>query len=110
MCGGTKQSPINFDTVTDRQSTLPIFNMANTDNFTVENKGHSIEVRVSDLLRRFITFDSVTYYFDHLHFHTPSEHHINGKHFDAEAHFVFKDQNKNPAVLGVLYSVNAGGV
>jgi carbonic anhydrase len=109
-CGGNKQSPIDFNSIKDKSGVLPDFYIANANNFTVDFKGHNIEVRVSDSsLRSYITFNSVTYYFDHLHFHTPSEHHIDGKHFDAEAHFVFKDQNKNLAVLGVLYRVSAGG-
>ncbi|GBB85372.1 hypothetical protein RclHR1_11920003 [Rhizophagus clarus] len=108
-CRGNKQSPINFNTNTDRPSPLTsgFFRIYNTDNFTVSNS-HGIEF--TDLLRRSaITFDFVTYDFQQVHFHIPSEHRIDGKHYDAEAHFVFKDRNNNLSVIGVLYSVNAGG-
>lgn len=40
------------------------------------------------------------------HFHTPSEHTVNGKHFDMEMHMVHKDKDGNLAVVGIL--INKG--
>ncbi len=42
-----------------------------------------------------------------LHFHTPSEHTINGLHFDLEMHIVHKSQTDAPidSVLAVLFNV-----
>jgi carbonic anhydrase len=112
-CRGYKQSPINFDTTTDSPSpSLSLsandFRIYKTNDFSITNKGHTIEV--TDFLQRnSITFDYTIYYLQQVHFHTPSEHHINGKHYDAEAHFVFKNQYNKLSVIGILYSVNAGG-
>ena len=36
------------------------------------------------------------------HFHTPSEHQLNGQYYDLEIHFVHKDESGNLAVLGVM--------
>jgi len=42
------------------------------------------------------------------HFHSPSEHHIDGLYFPMELHMVFKSQTSGDmAVLGTLYSVGA---
>lgn len=111
-CNGSRQSPINFDSINDKPS-APIINtiyntIYNTDNFKIENKGHTIEL--TDFLgRSSIAVDGKTYSFQQVHFHTPSEHHIDGKHYDAEAHFVFKQNDNDLSVIGVLYSVSAGG-
>lgn len=37
-----------------------------------------------------------------LHFHTPSEHHIDGKTYELEAHFVHKAQTGQMAVVAVM--------
>ena len=39
------------------------------------------------------------------HFHTPSEHYINGTPFPMEVHFVHRSQNGELAVLGVMFKV-----
>ncbi len=38
------------------------------------------------------------------HFHTPSEHTVDGKHFDAELHFVHKNAHGELAVVGLLFT------
>ena len=45
-----------------------------------------------------------------MHFHAPSEHTFNGKHYDLELHIV----NSNPgvtdlSVIGIMFDVKAGG-
>lgn len=45
-----------------------------------------------------------------LHFHVPSEHTIDGKHFPLEGHFVFKAQNGRLAVLGVMYEIGSANL
>ncbi|KAI7731119.1 hypothetical protein M8C21_011355, partial [Ambrosia artemisiifolia] len=39
------------------------------------------------------------------HWHTPSEHTIDGKRYDAELHFVHSNDQKQLAVIGVLYKI-----
>ena len=46
-----------------------------------------------------------------LHFHAPSEHSVDGKHFDLEMHIVHVDKvtNKPAAVIGFFFDVQDGG-
>ena len=44
------------------------------------------------------------------HFHAPSEHTFDGKHYDLEMHFVHVDYNKKKlAVIAVFFDQAAGG-
>lgn len=49
-----------------------------------------------------ILYDGSRYELESYHFHTPSEHAINGELAAAEIHFVHVDDEGNAAVLGVL--------
>ncbi|RIA81334.1 alpha carbonic anhydrase [Glomus cerebriforme] len=111
MCGvGQKQSPINFHTNIDYASVSPYVYMQNVNYVRMENNGHTIELSSPQWQNSFINFDSTNYYFKQVHFHTPSEHRINGIHMDLEAHFVFEDPNtKRKAVVGVLYYIDPLG-
>lgn len=45
------------------------------------------------------------------HFHTPSEHTLDGRHLAMEAHLVHRNlETGNLAVLGVFVEVGAGGL
>jgi len=44
-----------------------------------------------------------TYWLQDLHFHSPSEHRINGKSSPLEAHFVNEDKNGKIAIVSVLF-------
>ena len=47
-----------------------------------------------------------------LHFHSPSEHTINGKYFDVELHIVHKYKGTDSqlgAVLGIFFDLEVGG-
>jgi len=45
-----------------------------------------------------------------LHFHAPSEHTVNGKHYDLEMHIVHLTASGAPgAVIGVFFDRKAGG-
>ena len=53
-----------------------------------------------------IHIDGEKYELDQFHFHTPSEHRIDGKHADIEQHLVFQSETGKVSVVAVLY--NAG--
>jgi carbonic anhydrase len=45
-----------------------------------------------------------------LHFHAPSEHTVEGKHFDLELHIVHVDAVQNPAaVIAIFFDRVEGG-
>jgi carbonic anhydrase len=99
---GNTQSPVDIvpakllkaDWLTELQLTL------RPTKLHAVNNGHTIQVncdRGSSL-----TFEKVTYQLAQFHFHTPSEHLVNGRAADMELHAVFQDAAKHLAVVGVL--------
>lgn len=66
----------------------------------VLNNGHTIQV-VSDGSSS-ITVGETAYSLAQYHFHTPSEHTLNGESFAAELHLVHRDTQDRLAVVGVM--------
>ena len=64
------------------------------------NNGHTIQV--SPEKGSTITYEGKLYELKQFHFHTPSEHTINGKHFPMEIHLVHQADDNSLAVIGVL--------
>lgn len=93
---GTSQSPIDITGATAKSLTDITFNY--DPNLGILNNGHTIQMDPT----RTIVVDDVTYTLLQYHFHSPSEHTVNGKQYDMEAHFVHKDSDGNLAVVGVL--------
>jgi len=106
-CGLHCQSPINIQEATTHQVDLPdiTFNY-NPARSVIQHLGHTVQVaQISEnalSTNNHIKVDGQTYDFKQLHFHTPSEHVINNKRFDLEAHFVHKDTQGNIAVVGAV--------
>jgi carbonic anhydrase len=110
MNDGTAQSPINIVTAglpsnTKHRSDLKFTGSING----VENLGHTIQV---DFAEGSVTLvDGKRYELKQLHFHTPSEHLIDGITFPMEMHIVSKvnDSPKNGGstytVLGILFKM-----
>lgn len=77
-------------------------------NATLKNRGHDIEVGWEGDAGS-IEIDGIEYLLQQAHWHSPSEHFINGKRYDMELHMLYaspdpKVQN-NTAVVGVLYKI-----
>lgn len=101
---GEKQSPINIDVkqTTAKHYPNPIFNYGVSQASLIDN-GHSIDV--SPIARNnpsTMTLNDKEYKLVQFHFHAPSEHTINGKHFPLEIHFVNKSADGTLAVIGVM--------
>jgi len=71
----------------------------------VLNNGHTIQLNYSEGSK--LQSEGVEYDLLQLHFHSPSEHTINGKSFPLEVHFVHKAQNGTLAVVGVMFEEGA---
>lgn len=67
---------------------------------TILNNGHTVQVQF-DAGSTF-TSSGKDFQLVQLHFHTPSEHQLNGKSFPAEVHFVHRNAAGQLAVLGVF--------
>jgi len=70
----------------------------------VANNGHAIQVDQKGAGT--LKFQGREYQLLQFHFHTPSEHKIDGKAREMEAHFVHKSEQGQLAVIGVM--INAG--
>ena len=105
MCKiGKNQSPVDINgenTVKACLKPLKIHFFA--DAKYVLNNGHTIKVITAG--ESYLVIDGRKFYLKQFHFHAPSEHTINGKHYPFEAHFVTADKEGNLAVIGVLFKV-----
>ncbi|MDU4698169.1 MAG: carbonic anhydrase family protein [Paenibacillus sp.] len=99
---GKLQSPIDIDTskVVDYLGSGLELNYEQIGTY-VENNGHSIQVG----LRGTAEIDDREFSVSQVHFHSPSEHTLDGKHFPLEGHFVHLAQNGRIAVIGVMFTV-----
>lgn len=96
---GKEQSPINIQT--SQQVDLPSIQFSYKDTpFKVKNNGHAIEVEYE--LGSSITIAGKRYELSQFHFHSPSEHTVNGKVYPLEAHLVHKSKDGKIAVVGVF--------
>ena len=70
---------------------------------TVENTGHVVEVPIPTGVHDSLRLDGDRYELEQYHFHAPSEHAINGRLADVEAHFVHHNAQGATAVVGILF-------
>lgn len=98
---GTEQSPVDIAT-TGKAELLPglEFSYAPTP-LVVENTGHAIEVPMPEESENMLLIGDGAYRLTQYHFHAPSEHTLDGKPFDAEAHLVHENEDGRLAVVGV---------
>jgi len=107
VCGnGRAQSPIDLASTgaAARQPTvvldykpLPL---------TIMHNGHTVVVEVANGSR--ITIDGKPFELLQFHFHTPSEHTVDGKAFPAEVHFVHRAADGELAVIGAFIAGTSG--
>jgi len=101
MCAkGKNQSPINI-TATIESELSPISFSYSSSPLDVINNGHTIKASMTP--GSSITVDGHIYELKQIHWHTPSENHIDGRSFPMEAHFVHADTEGNLAVIGIMY-------
>lgn len=64
------------------------------------NNGHTIEVETEGA--NTLILDGVAYELKQFHFHTPSEHRVQGRGYDMELHLVHASADGSNAVIGVF--------
>ncbi len=96
---GKEQSPIDIRNT--KKADLPKinFNYQKTK-LNVVNNGHTIKVKYDK--GSYIKYEDRRCDLLQFHFHTPSEHLINGRAFPMEVHFVHKCDDGNLLVIGVM--------
>jgi carbonic anhydrase len=101
---GMSQSPIDISAPI--QGGGPALRFAYDEaELIVENTGHVIEVPMPEDAHQTLGIGGTVYTLIQYHFHAPSEHTINGQHFDLEAHLVHENAAGQLAVVGVLMDV-----
>lgn len=104
---GFEQSPINIVSAADEGGKHQITLFFKDEVNKVENLGHTVQLDFAD--GSSIVQDDTTFNFKQCHFHTPSEHLVDGITFPMEMHIVNimpnEDKNATPQylVIGVLF-------
>jgi carbonic anhydrase len=100
ICGtGIHQSPIEISSTNEKDLPNIVFHYESSQ-VNIFNNGHTVQVNYD--VGSYIELDDVRYDLLQFHYHTPSEHMINGKSFPAEIHLVHENMAKELAVVGVL--------
>lgn len=110
---GKEQSPIDISkagagtanpwTINYRTTSLEIDHHEHV--VDIVDNGHTIQVTVDQ--GSTLTTSRNTYQLKQFHFHTPSEHTVEGKSFPMEVHFVHQSADGNFAVVGALFAEGA---
>ncbi|PTM58789.1 carbonic anhydrase [Desmospora activa] len=97
---GKEQSPIDISEYKPADL-VPIKFGYHAADWGVVNNGHTIQANIASQDNT-IKLDGTTYTLQQFHFHTPSEHTIDGKPTDMELHLVHQDKDGNLAVVGLM--------
>ncbi|KAL5220982.1 hypothetical protein ABZP36_025695 [Zizania latifolia] len=103
---GKRQSPINLALLE-----LTLAPGLGYLNYTYQNANASVVNRGHDIMVRFdgdagsLVINDTAYQLRQMHWHTPSEHTIDGKRYDMELHMVHLNAQNEAAVIGILYDV-----
>lgn len=99
---GERQSPIDIvtDSIKDAESLDNLyFDYKDTD-INIVNNGHTIQVNSDNT--SYALFQGKKFKLLQFHFHSLSEHSVNGKYYPMEAHLVHQAQDGELAVVGVF--------
>ncbi len=104
-CGeGFEQSPIDLTGAVALDLPNAVMSYVPADATLVDN-GHTVQVNVPEAGT--LELDGKVYDFVQFHFHSPSEHTVEGDHWPMEWHFVHRAADGSLAVLGVLVEEGA---
>lgn len=97
---GNQQSPININLNQPQKLVKPKINYQSTS-IHILNDRHTVKVNCDR--GSFLRLNNHSYEVQQFHYHSPSEHSLNGQFFPAELHIVHHDNNDNSyAVVGIL--------
>ncbi|XP_020108579.1 alpha carbonic anhydrase 7-like [Ananas comosus] len=105
-CGkGRSQSPIDLlnKRVQQVSSLGTLRRSYSPSNAILKNRGHDIMLQWEDDAGA-LWINGTTYDLKQLHWHSPSEHTINGQRYSLEMHMVHQSADQKIAVVGILYT------
>lgn len=104
-CGGDRQSPVDIAGV-EPDDTLQALQASYAPTaIQVDTDAHVTHLDVEEAGG--LTFQGQRYALVQFHFHTPSEHTIEGASFPAEAHLVHESDTGEMAVIGIMIEEGA---
>ncbi|KAL9353847.1 hypothetical protein Peur_051817 [Populus x canadensis] len=105
---GSMQSPI--DLLNERVDIVSYLGRLNRSykpgNATLRNRGHDIMLKWESGAGT-IEINGTEYVLNQCHWHSPSEHTIDGKRFALEVHMVHESLDGKVAVVGILYKIGS---
>ncbi|MBE9549394.1 MAG: carbonic anhydrase [Proteobacteria bacterium] len=99
---GRNQSPINIQKTIDAELPELVFEYYSSPLRQINN-GHTIQQNIEPGSTLKIPSRDGSYELKQFHFHSPSEHTINGKFYPMEVHFVHANAEGALAVVGVMF-------
>ncbi len=98
---GKEQSPINISSLRAIDKINSLILRYESDSKNVVNNGHTLQLNFDNM--SYITFNDTKYNLLQAHFHTPSEHHLDGVIYPLEGHLVHQNENGDLLVIGVFF-------
>lgn len=102
---GNRQSPINLSMSRHGNPQQKLDFHYQTSQLHEMNNGHTIQVSHTSECR--VDLNNRNYKLRQFHFHTPSEHHIEGKAFPMEMHLVHQNETGHVLVIAVMLETDA---
>jgi len=101
---GKRQSPVNIvkNKVVRNKNLKPLTRDYSTANATLVNNGFNIGLLFEENVGVLVA-DGKNFSLKQMHWHSPSEHRINGEQFPTELHMVHKAADGSFAVVSILY-------
>lgn len=97
---GTGGGKLNFDY---HSTSLKIAHHEHVDD--IIDNGHTIQVTVEE--GSTVAINDKTYHLKQFHFHSPSEHTVDGKHMPLEMHMVHQSDDTKLAVVSLMFEEGA---
>ena len=100
-CKAQNQTPIDIRN-TAKTNLPPLYMAYSSDAQSIINTGHTLQVGYAE--GSTIEVDGEKFMLKQMHFHTPSENHINGKSYPMEGHLVHANAAGALAVIAVMFT------
>jgi carbonic anhydrase len=105
-CGGDAQSPINITNAVSNNSLDSLSFNYGTTTVEIENNGHTVEFVCE--AGSTVSVGGTSYPLKQFHYHSHSEHQLDGEHLPLEVHFVHQASSDSDAiVVGAFFEQGA---